>query len=120
MLVVMTMTPEMAEALKEYPSVLRYLQSIPEHLWDLFLPARASELPRFARSIHELRARETEREYILGLQKKYGLPLRPNASMDETMKLVRIARKKRSASRSGRLPFDPDDNLPIDPDEQLM
>lgn len=114
------MTKEMAEGLKEYPSISKYLESIPENLWDMFLPATAAELPRFARSLHELRARETEREYIVGLQKKYDLPLRPNATMNETMKLVRVARKKRAASNQGRLPFDPDGNLPIDPDESLM
>lgn len=114
------MTPEMAEGLKRFPSVLKYLESIPEHLWDLFLPATAAELPRFARSIHELRAKETERDYILGLQKKYSLPLRPNATMHETMKLVRVARKKRAASNQRRLPFDPDGNLPSDSDESLI
>lgn len=114
------MTREMAEGLKEYPSILKYLESIPENLRELFLPEKPEELPRFARSIHELRTRETERDYILGLQKKYSLPLRPNATMNETMKLVRLARKKRTASNRRNLPFDPDGNLPIDPDESLM
>lgn len=114
------MTKEMAEGLKEYPSILKHLESIPEKLWDLFLPATPEELPRYARSIHELRARETERDYIRGLQQKYDLPLRPNATMNETMKLVRIARKKRSAANPRQLPFDPEGNLPIDPDDALM
>lgn len=119
-LVVFTMKRNMKEQLTDYPTVQNYLASIPEDLWDVVLPESPLQLGLFARAIHELRAREAQREYIIGLQKKYGLPLRPNATMHETMKLVRLERKKRQSQRSRNIKFDSEGNPPIDPDEMLM
>lgn len=120
-LVVFNMTRKMQEQLSEYPTIQNYLASLPKDLWDLVLPESPAQLGLFARSIHALRAREAQREYIIGLQKKYDLPLRPNATIQETMKLVRLERKKRSGRRnSSGLKFDRDGNPPTDPDELLM
>lgn len=118
--VVFKMTKRMQEQLTDYPTIQNYLASVPEDLWDLVLPESPSQLGLLARAIHELRAREAQREYIIGLQKKYELPLRPNATMHETMKLVRLERKKRQSQRNKGITFDRDGNPPIDPDELLM
>ena len=118
--VVFKMTKRMQEQLTDYPTIQNYLASVPEDLWDLVLPESPSQLGLLARAIHELRAREAQREYIIGLQKKYELPLRPNATMHETMKLVRLERKKRQSQRKRDIKFDRDGNPPIDPDELLM
>ena len=119
------MKPQMLKAIEDYPVVKSYLAGIPSQLWNQMLPAKVSDLQDFSSIIELWQAREAQRNHIIGLQKKYGLKFRPNASMHETMKLVRLRRmeRKRRKKKNGNrkfLRFDENGNLPIDPDEDLM
>lgn len=89
------MKPEIKKAVSLHPEIEQYLKEIPEALWDVFIPADADDFPAFAASIKALRIKQKERDYIIELRRKYDLPFRPNASIDETIKRVRLIRWQR-------------------------
>lgn len=119
------MKPQMLKALDNFPVVMEYLKGIPRQLWELVLPEQVSDLQDFSSTIELWQAREAQRNHIIGLQRKYGLKFRPNASMHETMKLVRLRRMERKRRKKNNnnqrfLRFDENGNIPTDPDEDLM
>jgi hypothetical protein len=92
-----------------------YATEIPEHLNDLLLPAEQSELEQFAERIRKLRIKQEEREYVMGLQEVYDLPLRPNATVKQTMIRARLKIRLDRLAATGRLPEPGTDDLPVDP-----
>ncbi len=117
------MKPEVQKAISSHPEIEQYLREIPKELWEVFLPAEVGNFAGFAASIKSLRIREKERDYIIELRRKYDLPFRPNASIDETIKRVRLIRWKRKKlmdqqgldDGAGSQSADK-----IDPDEELI
>lgn len=117
------MTAEKRKAISQHPEIERYLKEIPEELWQIFIPADSGDFAGFAASIKSLRIREKERDYIVELRRKYGLPFRPNASIDETIKRVRLIRWQRKKTMEQQGLDDGAENHSadrIDPDEELI
>jgi hypothetical protein len=109
------MTEKTKNAPGEYPLVSRYIARIPEDLRDLLIPPH-EHLAQFAAAVKALRTKEEERYYVLDIQRRYRIPIRPNESVKETMIRVRLAilKKRLSADEDekiadifGRLPVDP-------------
>lgn len=117
------MKAEMKKAISEHPEIERYLKEIPESLWETLVPSEAGDLGGFASMIKALRIREKEREYIIELRRKYGLLFRPNATIDETIKRVRLIRwqRKMRMEKQG-LDIGAEDTPAdrVDPDEELI
>lgn len=90
-----------------------YLKQVPQDLWPLMIPDNLEDLIVFAGQIKKLRIWEKERNYVMELQQVYHLPLRPNATVKETMIAARLQQvKKRNrplkeSDDSGDLPIDP-------------
>ena len=117
------MNEDFQKAIDLYPEIKHYLDSIPKDLWYIFIPAEMSEFADFSAAIKSLRIREKERDYIIQLRRKYDLPFRPNASVDETIKAVRLIRWKRKIQAENQALGDDIDNSSvdrIDPDEELI
>ena len=117
------MNEEVQKAIEQYPQIKQYLTGIPKVLWEVVLPAKISDFAAFSSVVKALRIKEKERNYIIELRAKYGLPFRPNASIEETIKRVRLIRWKRKklAEKEGLL--DDAENRSadsIDPDEELI
>ena len=115
------MTQEKSRTFEEFPEIRQYLSEIPEDLWSIFLPTSIEELQKLSADIKALRIREKEREYIIELRQKYGLPYRPNATIDETIKRIRLIRwrQKMNSHDSEDIPNGAE-NSSIDPDEELI
>ena len=109
----------MAEAVKQeierHPLVEEYLDRIPVDLRALLVPDQEHPA-EFAAAIKLLRLKEEERSYVMAIQQRYRLPLRPNESVKRTMIRVRLAtlKKLREAEIEGN-PIDTDTSLPVDP-----
>ena len=89
------MKAEIEKAASLHPEIEQYLKEVPKALWEVFLPSEVADFPAFSASIKGLRIKEKERDYLAELRRKYGLPFRPNASVDETIKRVRLIRWQR-------------------------
>ena len=76
-------------------SVLNALKGIPEDLKDIFTPKSSEELIQFEENVFKFAKRSKEREEVIRVQKKYGLPLRPNMPMWRTMTFIRLAELKK-------------------------
>ena len=99
-----------------YRSLLKKYQSrIPSDLKDILLPDEA-QMSQLAITIKRLRIKEEERNYVIEIQRRYRIPLRPNESVKRTMIRVRLAilRKRRDADEGEDI-FDLYGPLPIDP-----
>lgn len=93
-----------------------YVSVIPKNLRDLLIPANPDELSGFCSTIHKLRVREVEREYVMDLQRVYRIPIRPNESVKATMIRVRLkVLKQRLEHRDAGTQESLFSNLPIDP-----
>lgn len=95
--------------------VEKYLARIPEDLRDLLGPD-SERREEFALAIKALRIKEEERGYVMDIQTRYGLPIRPNETVKQTMIKVRLAilRKRREAALDSSL-VDIRGHLPVDP-----
>lgn len=91
-----------------------YLKSIPESLWPILVPD-PSEKESFANLAKALRIREKERNYVMEIQNKYNLALRPNESLKQTMIRVRLKMLKKKMKTGTKATIDNFKNLPIDP-----
>jgi hypothetical protein len=98
------------------PVIDEYAGGIPGQLYDLLLPTDQSELEEFSERIKELRFKLEERAYVMELQDFYELPLRPNATVKETMIRARLKYRRQRLENDGEIP-EPgaDENLPVDP-----
>lgn len=82
--------------------IVKMLEGIPEDLVDLFTPNNEDELDQLEINVAKWLARSQEREKIMRLQKRYGLPLRPNQSLrDLTIRLKILELKKRRKFKDG-------------------
>ena len=109
----------MSEVVKQdterHPLVAEYLSRIPAELHDLLAPGQ-EQAAEFVAAIKSLRDIEEERSYVMAIQRRYELPLRPNESIKRTMIRVRLEtlRQRREAEVNGKI-IDPDFSLPVDP-----
>jgi hypothetical protein len=90
----------------------RYRVQIPRQLWNILLPREGESPHAFAVAIKRLRIREQERNYVMSIQRKFRIPVRPNETVKESMTRVRLKRLhdlSGDENRRGR------DNLPSDP-----
>jgi hypothetical protein len=117
----MNMKPNLLAALEQYPVIKEYLSNIPTDIWDLLLPDSPADLAQFSSDIRSCRAQQEERDFIMEVQIRHGLPLRPNASVRDTVIAVRIQHlreKRRRMKKHG--PYN--ENPPPHPDsgEQMI
>jgi len=85
-----------------YPEIADFLASIPEELWDDWCPDGEKELNLFETRLLWFKQKESRRKLVMSLQKKYGLPLRPNESLHHVKTLIRIQMwKKRKQEQRG-------------------
>lgn len=75
--------------------VVAALKGIPDSIKDLFVPVSSDALKLFEQNVIKFHARAKDRDEVMALQRKYGLPLRPNMSYVRTMILVRLCELKR-------------------------
>lgn len=90
----------------------RYQSELPKQLWNLLLPFVGDNLADFAASIKRLRIYEQERNYVMAIQRHFGISIRPNESVRESMTRARAKILSRNSinsrrSRDRRLPQDP-------------
>ena len=90
----------------------RYCLQIPHQLWDLLLPGKGNDSFQFAVEVKRLRIREQERNYVMSIQRKFGIAIRPNETVKEAMTRVRLKRLHDASSgdkraSTGDLPSDP-------------
>ncbi len=93
------MENKIAEELKNYPKLLKYLTGISKDIWDLLLPENIEDYQEFADDIESCRATEEIRNHIMKVQNRFNLPLRPNSSVKETIQLVRVETIKKKKSQ---------------------
>jgi|GEM_PF-1267150 len=98
-LVVINMKYNIDEKLSSYYNVRVMLQGIPRSLWKIFLPGDAEGLPQLEMNILAFKVREVERNRVMALQKLCEFPLRPNASLRETMAKARLQGLKKKKMR---------------------
>lgn len=93
----------------------QYLAQIPVDLRDLLAPDREHPV-EFAAAVRSLPMKEEERSYVMAIQHRYRIPLRPNESVKRTMIRVRLSilKRLREAEADGE-PIDTDVSLPVDP-----
>lgn len=117
------MNEDYKKAIDQHPEIKHYTESIPRQLGQLLLPSDIAAFPEFSKAIKALRIKEKERDYIIELRKKYGLPFQPNASIEETIKRVRLIRWQRKKKAESEWTEHPDESSSadrIDPDEELI
>lgn len=90
----------------------RYRRQIPRQLWDLLVPPEGPAAGEFAVALKRLRIREQERNYVMSIQRRFGIAIRPNESVKESMTRVRVKLIQGSstgdqAGLDGKLPQDP-------------
>jgi len=95
--------------------VQKYVARIPEDLRAILAPESERTL-EFAAAIKSLRLKEEERYYVIDIQHRYGIALRPNESVKQTMIRVRLKllRERREAEAEGDV-VDTYAPLPVDP-----
>jgi len=68
----------------------RYSREIPTDLHHLLLPVEPHQWRTFLVEAKKLRIREMERNYVMDLQSRHNLPVRPNESVKATMIRARL------------------------------
>ena len=79
---------------KDYPNVRRMLEKLPHDIWGFFLPKNHNDLYKVELKIISQKISERERNLVMALQRRYGFPVRPNASLREVNIKVKIHRMK--------------------------
>ena len=109
----MCIATETKKAIDRFPWLKRYLSGLPEDLWPQLLPDDPGDNPEFAQAVKGQRLLDEERSYVIALQQRYNMPLRPNMSVKDTMIGVRLRRWKqlvrqgRRGKDIGPMPTDP-------------
>lgn len=91
--------------------VVKMLEGIPEDLKDLFTPTTEEELAQLEINIVKWRARVQERQKVMQLQGRYGLPLRPNQTLRDVairLKILELKKKRQSKGGGSNYPLDKD------------
>lgn len=75
---------------------LKYLEleKVPGDLLEQFLPRTEQQYKQFEDNYYAFKKRSKNRDGMIALQKKCGLPFRPNDTMRHTMILMRIQAMK--------------------------
>jgi len=103
------------ETIGRHSLVEKYLARVPEDLRDLLGP-KDDQTDDFASAVKALRLKEEERYYVMHLQRRHGLSIRPNESVKRTMIRARLTiLHKRRESADDEDCFDLNDPLPVDP-----
>jgi len=90
------MNYDVDERLKAFPNIRTMLEGVPRDLWDIFLPTTADKLPQLETRIYDFVLGEPDREKVMSIQRLCEFPLRPNASLSETMAKARIQGMKKA------------------------
>jgi hypothetical protein len=111
----LVMAKEVNQEIERHPLLEQYLAQIPADLREILTPGQEHST-EFADAIKSLTMKEEERSYVMAIQERYRIPLRPNESVKRTMIRVRLAilRRVREAEAEGE-PIDTDASLPVDP-----
>lgn len=112
---VMLSDSKLQKLLKTYPEIGRYLRTAPKKFWPILLPDEITDYADFAAALAVQRRNEEERTYVMNLQRKYKLPLRPCDSVKRTMIMARIKHLKKRGRFQFRRKSGYRGNLPIDP-----
>jgi hypothetical protein len=92
-----------------------YLSRVPHELRDILIPSD-DQLTAFGAAVKALRMKEEERYYVMDIQRRYGLPIRPNDSVKKTMIRVRLAiLKERRDPKESERSLQLVEKLPVDP-----
>jgi hypothetical protein len=103
------------EAIGKHSLVEKYLARVPEDLRDLLGP-KDGQAEDFAVAVKALRLKEEERYYVMHLQRRHGLAIRPNESVKRTMIRARLSiLRKRQEGADDEDCFELNDPLPVDP-----
>ncbi|MDF1543599.1 MAG: hypothetical protein P1R58_00695 [bacterium] len=92
---------EIKEQLQNFPYLRKYLSEIPSNCWSLLVPNSVTKFKEFEYTIRECWAEGEIRDSVMSVQNRFGLPLRPNLSIRETLQRLRI-RKLKSRRQPGR------------------
>ena len=84
------MNESLSRTLEPYYNVRHLLESIPQDLWDIFLPSTDAGLLELETRIVNFKAREVERQRVMAIQELCDFPLRPNATLKETQLKARL------------------------------
>lgn len=111
----LVMAREINQKIERHLLLEQYLAEIPVGLRDLLAPDQEHPV-EFAAAVKSLPMKEEERSYVMAIQQRYRIPLRPNESVKRTMIRVRLAilKRLREAEAEGE-PIDTDVSLPVDP-----
>lgn len=107
--------------LSNSPSLVRKLtercgREIPTDLHHLLLPVERQQWHAFLVKAKKLRIREIERNYVMELQTKHNLSVRPNESVKATMIRARLRiLKNRLQKMRVEEPGAPKRIMPVDP-----
>lgn len=75
---------------EEYQELKKYLDGLPEDIWDILIPSDEKDYKAFMSEIKYCRANEETKTHIMRIQRQFDLPLRPNETIRKTVKKVRI------------------------------
>ena len=70
--------------------VVKMLKDIPEDLRGLFTPSTKTELIQLEINLTKFGKAQEDRDYVMGLQKRFRLLFRPNMSIKETVTRAKI------------------------------
>ena len=90
------MNYDIDKVLPNFPGVGVMLEGLDRELWEIFLPEDPGRLILLELNLLSFVARAEKRERVMAMQNLCGFPLRPNASLGETMTLAYLRGKIQS------------------------
>jgi len=79
--------------------VVKFLESLPKTIRDLFVPKTEEDLLDFELLLSNFIQKEKMRNKVMELQKEFGLPLHPNQSLREVLIKVKILTLKKQLDK---------------------
>lgn len=70
--------------------ILELVKVLPPAIRELLLPSDFDGFKRYEQRLERLRIRERTRDSVMNLQRRFNLPLRPNAPLSEVVATVRV------------------------------
>ncbi len=80
---------------RKHAYVLAEIKGIPMQLWNILCPRTFKGFALYLKNIAKWLIRSKERSKVIQLQKQYGLPLRPNQSLNEVKTRINIIQLKK-------------------------
>ncbi len=101
---------------EEFQDIKDYLSGIPENIHYLLVGQTKQDFLALRQAIKKQRKNQQEREYVIEIQQRYRLPLRPNSTVKATMIRARLRLKSIMArsTNSGHY-YGSEGELPVDP-----